>query len=313
MLKKNFTERARDIHGDKYIYDKVPNEFKANNCVTIICPIHGEFTQCARTHYRGHGCPYCKVEKTKNVLKLSTELFLAKYEEKFGKIYDTSLVEYKNFETPIKMVCSEHGVFEKTTHDLMRGKGCPYCGIEKSHLTKRLKSDEVFKRAIKLHNGKYFYDKFIYTRMCDKGIITCPIHGDFEQTMRKHLMGSGCPHCKSSSLEIKVKKFLEEKNIKFEYQKKFKWLGLQSLDFYLPEYNVAIECQGIQHFRPVSFGYHGDVGKRFERILIFDKKKNELCGENGVKLLYYSNLGIEYPYNVFEDLNLMLKEIIIKG
>ena len=27
-----------------------------------------------------------------------------------------------------------------------------------------------------------------------------------------------------------------------------KWLGKQSIDFFLPQYNIAIECQGKQHF-----------------------------------------------------------------
>ena len=34
----------------------------------------------------------------------------------------------------------------------------------------------------------------------------------------------------------------------------FDWLSLQKLDFYLNNYNVAIECQGIQHYKLVSFG-----------------------------------------------------------
>ena len=40
-----------------------------------------------------------------------------------------------------------------------------------------------------------------------------------------------------------------------------------------------------------------------------DKRKKNLCEKNNVKLLYYSNLGIEYPYDVFEDKEKLLKEI----
>lgn len=40
-------------------------------------------------------------------------------------------------------------------------------------------------------------------------------------------------------------------NIKYERYKKFSWLKKQNLDFYLPDYNIAIECQGIQHFEPL--------------------------------------------------------------
>ena len=45
------------------------------------------------------------------------------------------------------------------------------------------------------NGNKYSYDKFIYTKMHDKGIITCPIHGDFLQDAHSHLKGQGCPKC----------------------------------------------------------------------------------------------------------------------
>lgn len=61
------------------------------------------------------------------------------------------------------------------------------------------------------------------------------------------------------------------------------WLGRQSLDFYLPEYSVAIECQGIQHFEPIEF-FGGK--KTFEYIKILDKNKFILCNENNINLFY---------------------------
>ena len=61
------------------------------------------------------------------------------------------------------------------------------------------------------------------------------------------------------------------------------WLGRQSLDFYLPEYSVAIECQGIQHFEPIEF-FGGK--KAFEYIKILDKNKFILCNENNINLFY---------------------------
>ena len=34
-----------------------------------------------------------------------------------------------------------------------------------------------------------------------------------------------------------------------------------------------------------------------------------LCEEHGIRILYYSNAHIEYPYPVFESLRLLLKAI----
>ena len=115
--------------------------------------------------------------------------------------------------------------------------------------------------------------------------------GEFWQTPQSHLRGKGCPKCKQSHLENEVMAFLENNHIDYIPQKKFSWLGKKSLDFYLPKYNTAIECQGKQHFADTLFG-------NFQSIFENDKKKKELCDKNGVKLLYYSNLNIEYPYQV---------------
>ena len=47
------------------------------------------------------------------------------------------------------------------------------------------------------------------------------------------------------------------------------------LDFYLPEYNIAIECQGEQHFVPVPFGKMSEdkAKKQFEKNIIRDEFK----------------------------------------
>jgi very-short-patch-repair endonuclease len=78
------------------------------------------------------------------------------------------------------------------------------------------------------------------------------------------------------------------------------------LDFYLPEYNVAIECQGIQHFEPIDF-FGGENALKERKEL--DSLKKKLCDKHGIKIFYYSNCGIEYPYEVYEDLDKLLKEI----
>lgn len=54
-----FIQKAKEIHGDKYDYDKVVYE-KANKKVCIICNVCGtEFLQTPNSHLDGHGCPEC--------------------------------------------------------------------------------------------------------------------------------------------------------------------------------------------------------------------------------------------------------------
>lgn len=53
-----------------------------------------------------------------------------------------------------------------------------------------LTKEEFVSRARKIHNKKYTYNKVIYKGNHIKIIITCPIHGDFEQQPYAHLAGT---------------------------------------------------------------------------------------------------------------------------
>ena len=126
-----------------------------------------------------------------------------------------------------------------------------------------------------------------------------------------------CMGCSNSwKMEKEIEMMLQKHSINFIHNcraKNLPWLKNKaslSLDFYLPEYNIGIECQGRQHFMPVpDFG--GE--KQFIDTVERDKKKLQLCKENGVKLLYYdSNLKHSTFLNekVFNNENNLIKEII---
>ena len=103
-------------------------------------------------------------------------------------------------------------------------------------------------------------------------------------------------------------RIVEKEKIDYEEQKTFDWLKYKSkqyLDFYLPEYNIAIECQGEQHFQKSGWG-KGDNGKK---VIERDLNKHKLCLKHGITTLFYSNLGIDYPYKVYENKEELLKEI----
>lgn len=55
-----FIERAKTLHGSKYTYEKT-HYTKSHDKVVITCPVHGDFTQKAYSHYpNGRGCPKCR-------------------------------------------------------------------------------------------------------------------------------------------------------------------------------------------------------------------------------------------------------------
>ena len=59
LTTKEFIERAKQVHGNKYDYSKTIYVNKRTK-VCIICPIHGEFYQTPHNHvYQKQGCPEC--------------------------------------------------------------------------------------------------------------------------------------------------------------------------------------------------------------------------------------------------------------
>lgn len=300
-----FTKKGDEIHNGKYIYHE--EHFTKMSAKTIItCPIHGDFEQLPINHiWSKQGCPRCAEENKIGKYKYTKEEIIEMCKQTHGDkyIYDDIVFQgMKNKMLNIK--CPKHGHFDQVAYDHIKGFGCEKCKFENQTMSK----DEFIERAIEIHNGLYSYDKekMVYVNNHIKVPIICPIHGEFWQRPAYHLMGGGCPYCQTSKLETEIIELLTENNIEYIHKYHIEWLGKQEIDLYLPQFNVGIECQGLQHFEIVQ-QFKGEIGliETKER----DKRKKKLCDENGVKLLYYSNLGIKYPYKVFENKELLLKEI----
>lgn len=114
-----------------------------------------------------------------------------------------------------------------------------------------------------------------------------------------------CEGLKTSYGELRIKKFLEEKNIKFIREKKFKTClnsekNKLPFDFYLPKYNICIEYDGEHHFHVVTKYGGKDF---FNKVKEHDKIKTEWCISNNIKLL-------RIPYNKKNKIPDILKKEI---
>lgn len=79
----------------------------------------------------------------------------------------------------------------------------------------KLSSKEQFIIKSKtVHSEVYDYTKTEYVKSNIKVTITCPIHGDFNQTPNHHLRGHGCPTCGNLTKGINKKQqsFISEAN-----------------------------------------------------------------------------------------------------
>ena len=284
---REFLDRAKLVHGDKYDYSK-SIYIKNNVKVDIFCKDCGSyFSQRPNDHMTGNGCPHCR--------KLNTKKYIERCSNIHNNFYDYSKTIFKNCQTKVVITCPVHGDFEQRADGHLIGKGCKKCADESY-----LKDTNYFiEKSNKKHNNFYSYDKSIYITAKDKVIITCPIHGDFKQTPYNHMNGTGCPKCNISIGEREIMKILENNRIKYIHEKMFdKCRGKKNklpFDFYLPEYNICIEYDGIQHFEPVEY-FGGE--KTFLRTIECDKIKNEYCSKNNIRLI-----RIKYDEDINEKLS----------
>jgi len=111
--------RAKIVHGDTYLYDEFLYTTHHGH-VTIICRVHGPFTQNPWNHLSGTGCKRCtKIYNTEDFIKKASEIHTI--------AYDYSRVDYKNSHAKIIIGCPECGLFEQAPNSHLCGGGCPTC------------------------------------------------------------------------------------------------------------------------------------------------------------------------------------------
>lgn len=311
---ESFIEAARNTHGDYYDYSEV-NYVNAKTKVRIICPKHGPFEQIPSNHLKGVRCPHCGGEIGGQKIASNTDEFIRKATAIHGDKYDFSKVNYTVSVDKVLVICKKHGEFWMTPQNILAGHGCPVCAGNI-----QLDTEEFIRRSNEIHDGIYDYCKTEYVNNHEKVCIIChqknrygKEHGEFWQSPASHMKGVGCPKCSSSHLEKQMRSFLGHNGLLFEEQQSFDWLvddGHMYLDFFIPDYGVAVECQGIQHFEAFEV-WGGEDGLKERQY--HDALKKKLCIEHGIEIIYFSDLKIRFPYPVLRDYGVLLEAIKAKG
>ena len=157
---EKFIKEACAIHGDRYGYSKV--EYKnANTPVTIICPIHGEFSIRPSNHLKGQGCRKCANLLSGSYQKSNTEDFINKSIKIHGDKYDYSNVNYINNRVKINIICPIHGEFIQKPLDHLHGCGCPKCGLKLSVSEIKVFNilKDVYKNVVHQYKPKWLHNK----------------------------------------------------------------------------------------------------------------------------------------------------------
>jgi Zn finger protein HypA/HybF involved in hydrogenase expression len=131
-----------------------------------------------------------------------------------------------------------------------------------------------------------------------------------------------CPKCNQSHGEKKISNTLDILNILYKQEHIFDNLKNRRFDFYLEEYNMLIEFDGIQHFQ--IYGKYTPDKDTLKKKQDYDIEKTLFCIKNNIKLLricyknineiyYYISLGLNCKQMlIFSDLksyDFIIKEI----
>jgi Zn finger protein HypA/HybF involved in hydrogenase expression len=125
LSNKEFIDRCRKIHGNKYTYSKV-NYLNNHTKVTIICKEHGEFLQTPKLHYKKEGCPSCGASN-----KMVTKDFINKAKKVHKNKYNYLKSNYTNTKSKVIITCPKHGDFQQKANNHILGKGCKDCGRDR--------------------------------------------------------------------------------------------------------------------------------------------------------------------------------------
>lgn len=211
-----FLQKARQVHGDRYNYEKVVY-VNGRTKVTITCLQHGDFLIRLSCHTnQKQGCASCARHS-----RVDTKECLLRLKAVFGDRYGYDKVIYKDKKSPLTLICKDHGDFSRTPqYIIFKGLGCPCCGEEGNGIPwstgpkkERMSKDNFLAFAREVHGDKYNYDRTKYEFALNKVVITCPKHGDFEQTPSAHISGHGCHECAGTKL-MTTSSFIEKALIK---------------------------------------------------------------------------------------------------
>lgn len=206
--------------------------------------------------------------------KLSEKEFVERAIQKHGALYDYTNTVYVTSRDKVEITCKQHGKFYQLPHQHLAGKGCLKCGNIKKGISKTKTTKEFIDEAIKIHGNKYDYSKVSYINNATKVLITCKVHGDFEQAPKYHTcQGSGCTKCADLntaninrlSIDMFLKRSRKWHGNKYDYSK---------VSYYQLKDKITIICQEHGEFKQTAASHIEGHGCPKCATRGFDKNKH---------------------------------------
>lgn len=286
----------------KYTGSDNPIEVKHDKCGNVWYPTPSNLLS-------GHShCPRCSAQKLSENSRLSYSDVQQRVSDIFnGSILLTNPKEYHNMETMLHYKCLICGYQGKAmAKNMLQGHGCPKCadyhrndGIRLTESDLRTKTKEITNGTYEFVGGTYYNNTSVVKfKHLECGTVFFTTWGRFRLNAVK------CPHCRGSRGEQLVKGYLDQYHISYKYGYLIPDLKDKKklhFDFWLSQFRIAIEYDGIQHYKEISFK-STEGSENFSIIKAHDRMKNNYCYHNNITLIripYYANV------NDFLDCNLL--------
>ena len=229
------------------------------------------------------------------------------YEEVKKEIEDNGYTlldrEYKNAHEKLHMICPNGHDYKAEYWSFHQGHRCSCESVQHG-----VKHQEEYIRKKLLEYGFELIGEYVnaYTQMK----LKCLKCGEINK-LHWHSIDCcnvRCNNCKdniNSYGELRIKEFLKLNNIDYTEQKTFeecKDIRKLPFDFYLNEFNIAIEYDGEQHYKKCFNMTDEDFEDRKNK----DNIKTQFCMDNNIYL-------IRIPYWDFDNIeNILEKELLEK-
>lgn len=214
----------------------------------------------------------------------------------------------------VKIECACGNEFESRWSVFLSGKHqCNECSIKEMIKKTTLSPSEYEEKVDRFTNGDFIVlgeyincstRVLIKHKKCGKTFYANP---------SKFPKSAFCPECHMSKGEMRTALYLDAFNI--TYEREYSYFDcmnkekdtLLRFDFYLEDYNILIEYDGLAHFQPVDFAGKGKewAEKRFKIQQTNDEIKNKYCIDNNIKL-------VRIKYFDFDNISNILDRELVK-
>lgn len=317
LVEMIWTNVTRKIYEEKgYKFSKINDKFliKAKELspsshaeIDVICDYCGfafkkKFSNVTkgRKYIQKDACSKCKQIKQQEISRKnrmnSSYLMAKEICEEMDYTFIEPIDDYTNQHIEFEFICHKHGRQKMLLCNFLNKKVCPKCGIanKKKH---KLNISDIINKISK--DGNVLLNPEEYKRTTTRNLhIKCKCGNEFITSLDGyvHLGVNRCPICsrRISKNELYISNVLDKYNIEYEREKRFKDCRDKNplpFDFYIPKYNLLIEFDGEQHYKPIR-----NRIEHFKTTQYHDVIKNDYCKKHNIDLLripYWENKNIE--------------------